>query len=240
MWMRSGVGCGEAENQFETRRTNISTHLTTRCHIALNNLVSLCQKIIYICNNQKEITLYIPYLHIIRHNRSSVNTFRKITCKTPSTKPQKSAGRKPPQFKRLQQVPRPYTMEIRRMIIEMNPNPPPQLGQIKMQRSPIPIPLPHLAMPLTLRFARVRSITLTITLTITIVLILATLVTETAYARHSPNRRDRRPDREVRVRYPNTQPQSSRGPVLHSAPATPEPSPPVSSDAERSATPGAD
>lgn len=128
-------------------------------------------------------------------------------------------------------------MDIHRMIIELNRNPPLLLGQIKMQRSLFHTTLPHPAMPLILRFARVRSITLTIT----ILLILTTLATETAYARHSPNRRDRRPDREVRVRYPNTQPQSSnsRGPVLHSSPATPEPSPPVSSSAERTATPGA-
>ena len=124
------------------------------------------------------------------------------------------------------------------MIIELNRNPPLLLGQIKMQRSLLFTFIPRTRTPHTLRFTLVRATTLTIT----IVVILATLATETAHAHHSPNRRDRRPDREVRVRYPNTQPQSSnsRGPILHSAPATPAPSPPGSSDAEGTAIPGSD
>jgi hypothetical protein len=46
----------------------------------------------------------------------------------------------------------------------------------------------------------------------------------TAYARQGPTRRDRRPDRELHIRYPRMRPQSNNsGSILHSAPSASEP-----------------
>jgi hypothetical protein len=61
----------------------------------------------------------------------------------------------------------------------------------------------------------------------------------TVHARQTPNRRDRRPDREVRIRYPRTQPQNSNqgnDVILQSAPPTPQGNSPSAS--QNSPSPG--
>ena len=80
-------------------------------------------------------------------------------------------------------------------------------------------------------------------LVLTLSLLLAVSSEATVHARGGPTRRDRRPDREVRIRYPRSQPQSngqsndgqSNGTTLQNSP--PAPTTPSTSDNANNSTP---